>query len=99
MVFLYHNLESPVRRTLTRLSTDSGNTALHLASEAGHLSVVKYLVEREDDDVNSLNYDNETPLHLAAQKGRQYLVKYFLKNGCNVNTASANSSTSLHVAC
>jgi ankyrin repeat protein len=46
--------------------TDSGNTALHLAIEAGHLSLVKYLVELQRDGLYSLNCEDETPLYLAA---------------------------------
>jgi len=46
--------------------TYSGNRALHLASENGHLSLVKYLVEEHTDFVNDLNFENETPLHFAA---------------------------------
>jgi ankyrin repeat protein len=79
--------------------TRSGNTALHLASEEGHLSVVKHLVERWRDDVHSLNYEKEMPLHLAARKGREYMVKYFVEKGCNINVTSDNSSTCLHFAC
>ena len=79
--------------------TDSGNTALHLASEHEHLSLVKYLVEEERDDLNTLNHENETPLHLAARNGRDYIVTYFAEKGCNINAPSANGSTCLHVAC
>ena len=79
--------------------TDSGNTALHLASEAGHLSLVKYLVEEERDYLSALNSENETPLHLAARNGRDYLVTYFVGKGCNINAATANGATCLHVAC
>jgi ankyrin repeat protein len=79
--------------------TDSGNTALHLASEAGQMSLVKYLAELQIDSLYSLNYENETPLHLAARNGRDYIVTYFAENGCNINSTSANSATCLHVAC
>jgi ankyrin repeat protein len=79
--------------------TDCGNTALHLASEAGQLNMVKYLVDLQTDGQCSLNYDNETPLHLAARNGRDYLVIYFAKNGKNINAASANGATCLHFAC
>jgi ankyrin repeat protein len=79
--------------------TDSRNTALHLASESGHLSLVKYLVELDRNGLSTLNYENETPLHLAARNGRDNLVTYFVKNGCNINAASANGATCLHVAC
>ena len=57
--------------------TDSGNTALHLASEAGHLSLVKYLVELQRDGLYSLSCEDETPLYLGARNGRDYLVTYF----------------------
>jgi len=79
--------------------TDSGNRALHLASEHGHLSLVKYLVEEKSDDLNALNYENETPLHLAARNGRDYIVTYLVEGGCDINAASANGATCLHVAC
>jgi ankyrin repeat protein len=79
--------------------TDSGNTALHLASEAGHMSLVKYLVELNTDGVYTLNYENETPLNLVARNGRDYLLSYFAENGCNINSTSANGATCLHVAC
>jgi ankyrin repeat protein len=49
--------------------TETGNTALHLASEAGHLSLVKYLIEVDRIGLYSLNFENETPLHLAAENG------------------------------
>jgi len=79
--------------------TETGNTALHLASETGHLSLVKYLEKLDRNGLNNLNYENETPLHLAARNGRDYLVTYFTENGCNFNAPSANSVTCLHVAC
>jgi len=83
---------------LTSLS-DKGNTALHLASEAGHLSLVKYLVEVDRDGLYTPNYQNETPLHLAARNGKDKLVTYFAENGFNINAPSANGDTCLHVAC
>jgi ankyrin repeat protein len=79
--------------------TDSGNTALHLASEAGHLSLVKYLVELQRDQMETPNFENETSLHLASRNGREYLVKYFVENSCSINAISANSSACLNVAC
>jgi len=88
-------------RYRARLSsrTENGNRPLHLASEHGYLGLVKYLVEEERDNMNSLNYENETPLHLAARNGRDNLVTYFIGKGCNINAASANGATCLHVAC
>jgi ankyrin repeat protein len=78
---------------------DSGNSALHLASEAGHLCLVKYLVELKTDGLHSLNYDKETALHLAAENGRVYLVIYLAEKGCSVNAECVGGDTCLHVAC
>jgi ankyrin repeat protein len=36
--------------------TVSGNTAVHLASENGHLKLVKYLEQLQKDGMHSLNY-------------------------------------------
>ena len=84
--------------SLTSL-TDTGDTALHLASEAGHLNLVKYLVELDRGRMYSLNLENETPLHLAVRNGKDYLVTYYTESGCNINDASANGATCLHIAC
>jgi E3 ubiquitin-protein ligase HACE1 len=79
--------------------TDSGNTVFHLASEAGQMSWVKFLVELDTEVLNIPNYEYETPLHLAARNGNVYLVKYLVQNGCNIKAKSANGATCLHVAC
>jgi ankyrin repeat protein len=60
--------------------TDSGNTALHLASEAGHLRLVKYLVELESDQLETPNYESETSPQLAARNGRETVVNFLLEN-------------------
>jgi ankyrin repeat protein len=36
--------------------TVSGNTAVHLASETGHLSLVNYLDQLQKDGMHSLDY-------------------------------------------
>ena len=79
--------------------TDRGNTPLHLASEAGYLSLVKYIIGKQTDGMCSLNDENETPLHLAARNGKDCVVNYFVENGCNINATSANDATCLHLAC
>jgi len=45
---------------------DSGDTALCLAVEPGHLSLVQYLVQLEIEGLDRPNSENETPLYLAA---------------------------------
>jgi ankyrin repeat protein len=48
-LFLRHGASSESR-------TASGNTAVHLASENGHLRLVKYLDQLQKDGMHSLNY-------------------------------------------
>ena len=59
----------------THFTDDLGRSLLHLASEHGHLEVVKYLA-------NTPLYrdsNQSTPLHLAAACGQLEVVKYFTK--------------------
>ena len=84
--------------SLTSL-TDTGNTALHLASEAGQLNLVKHLVELDRGGMFNLNFEKETPMHLAARDVRDYLITHFAEKDCNINSPSVNGSTFLHVAC
>ena len=45
--------------------TDSGLTALHYASDKGHLEIVQYLIETCHVDMEAKDNDGETALDLA----------------------------------
>lgn len=53
------------------LAADTGNTALHAASNSGNLAVVEMLCQCDDIDVNCQNKlcEDVTPLHLAVMHG------------------------------
>ncbi|KAH8148970.1 uncharacterized protein LAJ45_06945 [Morchella importuna] len=51
---------------------------LHIASAAGHLEVVKRLVEK-GEDVLVADPLSRLPLHIAALEGREAVVSYFLR--------------------
>lgn len=62
----------------------SGDTALHVATRAGHLNIVRYLYEtfeKPDFKVDVTNKDMKTPLHEAAQFARNDIVKYLIEKG------------------
>ena len=59
-----------------------GNTALHIAALAGHLAVVKLLVERKCD-INSKAQGSFTPLYMAAQENHIDVLKYLLSKGAD----------------
>ncbi len=59
-------------------------TVLHLASELGHLKIVRYLIEK-GAEINSKNHQENTPLHLASIKKHFPIVKCLVLNGADVN--------------
>ena len=62
-----------------------GNSSLHSAAEAGHLNVLKELVEQYGFNVNMPNDKEETALHLAAGNAEGFkCVKFLLEEGADV---------------
>lgn len=63
----------------------SGNTLLHIASEKGHVHIVKMLL-RKDCNLNSLNKDNATPLGIAISKNSLDIARLLIKSGADVDS-------------
>ena len=59
-------------------SDESGRTPLGVASEAGHIEVVKFLTERDKEGLAVRGSGRTTPLHVAARGGHIELVKYLI---------------------
>ena len=57
---------------------ENDNTPLHLASNFGHLDIVRYLVEERNCDVVCRNKHGNTPLHYATLGGRLDVVQYLI---------------------
>ena len=55
-------------------------TPLHLASQNGHLDVVRYFTTVHHCNPLVKNSYNATPLHLAALKGKLDVVKFFIED-------------------
>ncbi len=64
----------------TNIHVDN-DRALRLASEKGHLEVVRYLVEHEAD----IHAWNDYALRLASHNGHLEVVKYLIEKGANIN--------------
>jgi len=69
----------------TRPRRDGGNTALHAATQNGHLDIVDVLV-KSGSHLDVRNGVNCTALALACRYGRLEVVKLLLSCGANVRT-------------
>lgn len=80
----------------------SGNTALHLAIENGHMDAIELLLDVVQDDTSFLlSASNESgfpALHLAAVEGNVSLVKRLLEVKADVKQLDENKNTCAYVA-
>jgi ankyrin repeat protein len=77
----------------------NGWTALHFASQCGHLEVVRYLVQDGKADVEVKIFDRFNALHLASLNGHLKVVQYLLQDGkANLMAKARNGWTVLDVA-
>jgi ankyrin repeat protein len=72
-------------------------SALGAAVQAGHDSVVEFLIASKAD-VNARSVNENTPLHLAALNGRKRAAKLLIAAGANVNAKDNDGGTPLHDA-
>lgn len=71
---------------------------LWCAAAAGHIQIVKLLVNR-GADVNSTTRTNSTPLRAACFDGHFEIVKYLVNNGADFEVANRHGHTCLMIAC
>lgn len=59
---------------------------------------LKLIKQYENEDVNAVDSEGNTPLHWAAQSGYLRMVKYLKNRGANVKARNSSGSTPLHTA-
>ena len=88
-----------VRPTSSSDGDEGGLTPLVAACEAGHMGVVKYLLETEGVDPEQAARDGTTPLLAAALKGHLKIVKYLTEKGISpVQLKEIHGTTLIHAA-
>lgn len=82
------------------IPTANGETVLHIASRAGDIEIVRYLLSIPGIDLNVQNENGSSPLHLACENGHIGTVQSLLDNLFTyVNARDAWRQTPLHLAC
>ncbi|GAM17682.1 hypothetical protein SAMD00019534_008570 [Acytostelium subglobosum LB1] len=81
-----------------------GQTYMHYAAEAGHVTILRLLTTTRSSgcklNVNALDNDGLTPLHWACLEGKHLAVQYLLESaGATVNPPDNNGETPLYLAC
>jgi ankyrin repeat protein len=74
-----------------------GTTALHLASQHGHLATARFLVEK-NATIDIINNRGETALSLAARNGYTTAVEFLLANGADAMVNDYNQWSALEWA-
>ena len=76
-----------------------GCTSLWMASQEGHIDIVKVLLKAGGNVNQAQTTDGCTPLYIASHNGHLATVKVLIKAGGNANQHSHKNQTPLNIAC
>jgi ankyrin repeat protein len=78
--------------------TKSGDTALHLAIEAGAIDCMKELLVGKPDTELEDNIDNVTPLIKAIRSGQTAAAQALITSGASLESKDRDQNRPLHIA-
>ena len=84
-----------VQQTFVNAVRRVGDTALHIAAQAGLEETVKKLISI-GADVDARNNINHSPLHLAAINGNIGVIQYLVRNNAKIDALDDYQMTPLH---
>ena len=75
----------------------SGKTALHLACQQGHTTIVEHLIVR-GANIDARDFTGSAPIHSAAYSGRKAALLCLINHGADVNSVTTDRVSSLFYA-
>jgi hypothetical protein len=93
----FHELVEPLILKYPQCASARGGgrgTALHSASFAGHLQIVRSLL-RHGVDVDVRGFANRTPLLFASESGHRDVIQFLIDHGADVNSQEDDLDTPL----
>lgn len=82
---------------LITMTDNLGRTALHVASESGHVGAIELLLAR-GAQIARADVDGKTALHYAAYQNQAEALKLLLDNGAQIDARDNQEKTALHDA-
>jgi ankyrin repeat protein len=79
-------------------ANDNGTTPLYMASQFGHLGIVKALIKAEAT-VDKAMDNGESPLIIAADRGHAAIVAALIEVNADIDQAKNNGNTPIYAAC
>ncbi|KAI5086241.1 transient receptor potential cation channel, subfamily N, member 1, partial [Silurus meridionalis] len=94
---MLHNVPSNCLHSAINMLDKTGRSALLLAAEQGHTTVVKLLLDNHAR-VDVFDKEGKSPLHLAAEQGHKDIADFLLSKKAVVNAKTKLGLTPLHLS-